>query len=158
MRPSGTTAVASVSSRPAPDWDSVPQCCTCQSLARPSLLAYWHMGATTMRLASVSGPNETGVNNRAMADLQQTIADYVLHGGDASSTPAEHSLAGTAQAAGALCSAINSTPAATSAMPSHSCTAGRSPSSAYAKTATSTTLSLSMGATCDACPSCSARK
>ena len=51
-----------------------------------------------------------------------------------------------------------STPAATSAIPNHSRPAGRSPRNSTANTATSTTLSLSTGATRDASPTFSARK
>ena len=54
--------------------------------------------------------------------------------------------------------ASNSTPAATNAMPDHSRSDGRSPRNANAKTATSTTLSLSTGATFEASPIFSARK
>jgi len=35
----------------------------CQSLARPSSAEYWHIGAMTMRLDRVRGPNEIGENN-----------------------------------------------------------------------------------------------
>src|SRR5438552_3807339 len=52
----------------------------------------------------------------------------------------------------------NSTPPPTRAMPSHSRRPGRSPRNAAAKTATSTTLSLSIGATFEASPALSARK
>src|SRR5579862_9138985 len=49
-------------------------------------------------------------------------------------------------------------PAAMRAMPSQFGNDGRSPRNSTANTATSTTLSLSMGATCDAVPSLRARK
>ena len=42
---------------PAPDKAMRPKCSTCQSLALPSSAEYWHMGAMTMRLGSVSRPS-----------------------------------------------------------------------------------------------------
>jgi uncharacterized membrane protein len=54
--------------------------------------------------------------------------------------------------------AISTAPAAISAMPSQFCPDGRSPRNTNANTATSMTLSLSIGATCAASPSLSARK
>ena len=38
--------------RPAPELASMPRWLMCQSLAQPSSALYWHIGATTMRLAS----------------------------------------------------------------------------------------------------------
>jgi hypothetical protein len=55
-------------------------------------------------------------------------------------------------------SASSTTPAPTSAIPVQSRVVGRSPRNATANTATSTTLSLSTGATSDASPTFSARK
>jgi len=63
MRPRGSTAVASRISRPAPDCARLPRCMACQSLARPSSAEYWHIGAMTMRLDRVRGPNEIGENS-----------------------------------------------------------------------------------------------
>jgi hypothetical protein len=57
MRPTGSTAVASMMNSPAPDKAMRPKCMTCQSLALPSSAEYWHMGAMTMRLGSVSRPS-----------------------------------------------------------------------------------------------------
>src|SRR5690348_8685124 len=54
MRPARSTAVASIIKSPAPDTASEPRCCLCQSLALPSSALYWHIGDTTMRLASVT--------------------------------------------------------------------------------------------------------
>ena len=54
MRPSAVTAVASVNTSAAPPTARLPRCTRCQSLANPSTLEYWHIGDTTMRLASVS--------------------------------------------------------------------------------------------------------
>ena len=53
---------------------------------------------------------------------------------------------------------ISTAPAAMRTMPSQFGSDGRSPRNSTANTATSTTLSLSMGATCDALPSLRARK
>src|SRR5580700_11780410 len=50
MRPSGDTAQASVKIRAAPPTARLPRWTRCQSLAKPSVLEYWHMGETTMRL------------------------------------------------------------------------------------------------------------
>jgi hypothetical protein len=42
------------------------QCWRCQTgLAQPSSALYWHIGATTMRLGSSSGPRRNGVNKVA---------------------------------------------------------------------------------------------
>ena len=52
MRPSGLTAVASVTIRPAPPAAIDPRCTRCQSVGTPSRAwtAYWHIGATQSRL------------------------------------------------------------------------------------------------------------
>src|ERR1700719_3860486 len=52
MRPSGRTAVASVKTSAAPPTARLPKCTRCQSVAKPSVLEYWHIGETTMRLRS----------------------------------------------------------------------------------------------------------
>src|SRR5206468_9503299 len=54
MRPSGTTAVASVSTSAAPPTANWPRCTKCQSSAKPSALEYWHIGDTPMRLRKVT--------------------------------------------------------------------------------------------------------
>ncbi len=53
MRPSGTTAVASVMTSAAPPTAREPRWTRCQSLANPSTLEYSHMGETAMRFLSV---------------------------------------------------------------------------------------------------------
>ena len=63
MRPSGSTAVASVNTSPAPPTARLPRWTRCQSFAKPSSLEYWHMGETTMRLRSVTPRNFIGWNN-----------------------------------------------------------------------------------------------
>src|ERR1700678_1070553 len=52
MRPSGETAQAAVNTTEAPPTAREPRCTRCQSLAKPSVLEYWHMGETTIRLRS----------------------------------------------------------------------------------------------------------
>src|SRR5258706_9098542 len=54
MRPSRSTAVASTTSKPAPELASEPRCIMCQAVAEPSSAEYWHMGETMMRLARSS--------------------------------------------------------------------------------------------------------
>ena len=53
---SGVTAVASIINNAAPLLSRLPQCIKCQSVASPLEAEYWHMGATTIRLASARGP------------------------------------------------------------------------------------------------------
>src|SRR3954453_7566358 len=50
IRPSGTTAVASLITRPAPPRAKEPRCTRCQSDGRPSTEEYWHMGEPHTRL------------------------------------------------------------------------------------------------------------
>src|ERR1043166_4954324 len=69
MRPWRSTWVASTITRPAPQFDSMPRCAMCQSVALPSSALYWHIGDTTMRLASSSGPSLIGENRADMEDL-----------------------------------------------------------------------------------------
>ena len=45
----------------SPELASIPRWVRCQSEATPSLALYWHIGATTMRLAKVSWRNRIGV-------------------------------------------------------------------------------------------------
>src|SRR4051794_32250866 len=48
--------------RPAPEFTNIPRCVTCQSDATPSLALYWHIGETTIRLASSSPASRIGEN------------------------------------------------------------------------------------------------
>ena len=64
IRPSGATAVASMTNIAAPDCSNWPQWTRCQSAARPSTAEYWHIGETTMRLASAR-PRSAKGSNRA---------------------------------------------------------------------------------------------
>ena len=58
--PSGSTAAASVKTSPAPPTARLPRCTRCQSLAKPSVLEYWHIGETPIRLESVTARNVIG--------------------------------------------------------------------------------------------------
>src|ERR1700704_349185 len=60
IRPSAVTADASVMTSAAPPTARVPRCTKCQSFEKPSTLEYWHIGETTMRLASVSERRGSG--------------------------------------------------------------------------------------------------
>jgi hypothetical protein len=54
-----------MTSRPAPEFDSIPKCVMCQSLPTPSLALYWHIGETTIRFGSVRSASFIG-ENRAL--------------------------------------------------------------------------------------------
>src|ERR1700733_11702418 len=69
MRPAASTAVASSVRSPAPDIDSEPRCCWCQSLALPSTALYWHIGDTAMRFSSVTPPMVIGVKRCEVIDV-----------------------------------------------------------------------------------------
>ena len=56
MRPSAVMPVASIMNKAAPLFNKLPQCIKCQSVASPLFAEYWHIGATTMRLANSNGP------------------------------------------------------------------------------------------------------
>ena len=60
MRPMRSTAVASTTTMPAREMASCIRCWRCQSVALPSAAEYWHMGETTMRLGSSTGPRASG--------------------------------------------------------------------------------------------------
>src|ERR1700735_1551890 len=66
IRPSGTTAVASMVTMPAPESARVPRCTLCQDVARPSSAEYWHIGATTMRLGKLRLRRVCGENKEGM--------------------------------------------------------------------------------------------
>src|SRR6202040_3974442 len=69
MGPERSTWVDSTTSKPAPEFASIPRCVMCQSLALPSSALYWHIGETTMRLASVRLRNVTGEKSELGMDL-----------------------------------------------------------------------------------------
>src|SRR5882757_5992107 len=66
MRPCRSTSVISATTRPAPELASMPRWVRCQSVATPSLALYWHMGDTTMRLASVRSASRIGEKSALM--------------------------------------------------------------------------------------------
>ena len=62
MRPSGSTAAASVNTNPAPPTARLPKWTRCQSLLKPSWLEYWHIGETKTRFGKVTPANWIGEN------------------------------------------------------------------------------------------------
>ena len=54
MRPSGSTSVISVSTRPAPPMARLPSCTRWKSFTVPSLAEYMHIGDSAMRLGKTS--------------------------------------------------------------------------------------------------------
>src|SRR2546423_14363471 len=66
MRPCRSTSVISATTRPAPELASMPRWVRCQSEATPSLALYWHMGDTTMRLASARSASLIGEKSALM--------------------------------------------------------------------------------------------
>ena len=64
MRASGLTAAASVMTRPAPPTARLPRWTRCQSLAKPSVEEYSHMGETAMRLGMVRARRVRGAKRR----------------------------------------------------------------------------------------------
>src|SRR5580698_19051 len=60
MRPERSTWVDSTTSKPAPEFASIPRCVMCQSFATPSSALYWHIGETTMRLARLRSASRNG--------------------------------------------------------------------------------------------------
>src|SRR5215213_6444100 len=73
MRPIRSTAVASTTTRPAPDIAIVMRCCRCQSFIEPSFAEYWHIGDTTMRFGSRTGPRSKGVNRGAVMRVPEVV-------------------------------------------------------------------------------------
>src|SRR5271154_4962527 len=65
MRPGRSTWVASSTTSPAPEFDSMPRWVMCQSLPTPSSALYWHIGATTTRFGRVNPASFMG-ENRAL--------------------------------------------------------------------------------------------
>ena len=70
MRPSGSTAVASAMTTPAPPDANCARCTWCQSFGTPSTAEYWHIGATHRRLRTVSPPSSIGVNSRFIGSFR----------------------------------------------------------------------------------------
>src|SRR5260221_2390041 len=76
MRPSGVTPVASTIISPAPEQAYWPRCMRCQSVMRPSLAEYWHIGETTMRLGSVTPPSRIGVKSLGSGNGDSLLVEY----------------------------------------------------------------------------------
>src|ERR1035437_1159317 len=70
MRPTASTAVASMQKIAAPDSASMLMCVKCQSLASPLTAEYWHIGATMMRLGSARPRSWNGENRALMGDVR----------------------------------------------------------------------------------------
>jgi hypothetical protein len=62
MRPSGSTSVISLITRPAPPTARLPRCTSCQSVTVPSLDEYMHIGDTTTRFGMVTPRSVIGAN------------------------------------------------------------------------------------------------
>jgi hypothetical protein len=62
MRPSGSTSVISVMTRPAPPTARLPRCTRWKSFTVPSFAEYMHIGDTTIRLGMVRPHNVMGAN------------------------------------------------------------------------------------------------
>src|SRR5437868_15547398 len=71
MRPSAVTPVASTITSPNPPCAKRPRWTKCQSFTKPCCEEYWHMGATTVRLRSVSSRRMSGEKRRDICLLQQ---------------------------------------------------------------------------------------
>jgi len=71
MRPSGSTAVASLITRPAPPRAKEPRWTRCQSFGMPSLSSheYWHSGLTHRRLRVVTERIARGENRADVIKL-----------------------------------------------------------------------------------------
>ena len=63
------TAVASAITIAAPPTARLPRWTMCQSFGRPSVLEYWHIGETKMRLRKASERICNGVNSLLMGKL-----------------------------------------------------------------------------------------
>src|SRR3954451_15026350 len=74
IRPSGVTAVASVSTSPAPPRAKDPRWTRCQSFGRPSTEEYWHIGATNTRLRKVVPRRVRGSKSRLTLVLTSAAA------------------------------------------------------------------------------------
>ena len=61
IRPSRTTAVASVKTSDAPPTARLPRCTSCQLFGIPSSEEYWHIGETTIRFRNVTERCVNGV-------------------------------------------------------------------------------------------------
>src|SRR4029078_3341805 len=74
MRPCRSTWVASTITNAAPECAIMPRCITRQCLEQPPSPEYWHMGETTMRLASSRPARRNGVNK--LLDMMVILARW----------------------------------------------------------------------------------
>src|SRR3984885_3499499 len=72
MRPTASTAVASMNTTAAPDSARDPRCTVCQELATPSFAMYWHIGDTAIRFANFRAPNCPS-ENRTLIDTSHPL-------------------------------------------------------------------------------------
>ena len=72
IRPSRTTAVASVKTSDAPPTARLPRCTSCQLFGIPSSEEYWHIGETTIRFRSVTERCVNGVKRATGATTRPT--------------------------------------------------------------------------------------
>src|SRR6185295_1266847 len=70
MRPSGSTAAASVNISAAPPVAILPRCTKCQSSAMPSRAEYWHIGEMTTRFLRVMPRRVSGENSSGLDDIE----------------------------------------------------------------------------------------
>src|SRR5213596_2388826 len=69
IRPAAVTADASVKTSAAPPIARLARWTKCQSVEKPSTQEYWHIGETTIRLASVRSRMESGSNRCGIASI-----------------------------------------------------------------------------------------
>src|SRR5450830_1191215 len=67
--PIGSTAVASMINKPAPERARPPRWIRCQSVGLPSTAEYWHIGAMIIRFFKFSFPNEIGEKSALIVDF-----------------------------------------------------------------------------------------
>src|SRR5260221_7510034 len=77
MRPSASTAAASVKINPAPPMAIFPRWTKCQSLAKPSCDEYWHIGEMTTRFFRVT-PRRVIGENRSGFDAIEILLTGLL--------------------------------------------------------------------------------
>src|ERR1700742_489796 len=78
IRPSGLTAEASVITNAAPPMARLPRCTKCQSLTKPSVLEYSHIGETTMRWGKVRLRNFSEAKRWLLGSVTEIRCDKSL--------------------------------------------------------------------------------
>src|SRR6266436_2532178 len=66
IRPTGSTAVPSMQSIPAPEEARLPRCIKCHAFASPFSAEYWHIGETSTRLGRTTPRSVIGENSALM--------------------------------------------------------------------------------------------